>query len=524
MRLYNLAAKAITLFHCASIATFAKPLSGGTIITFDQEAEQLKVIRGGSVLIEGDQITCVLDTASPNDIPTDTEVVNCTNKIITPGFIDTHRHGWQTVFKTMGSNTTLAEYALRYGAGAVGPLFTPDDVYISQLTGLYEAVAAGVTTILDHAHHTWTPEHSAAGLNASVDSGARVFFAYAFQNSSAEFRIPQQIAQWKELVSTTSGSLTELVVAYDSFTGNPNGADTLAVLDLINQNNVSLLTSHNVEGPWMFGNSPQDLHRVGILNSSTPIVISHALNLDSRGAALLRATNKHISITAESEMHYGHLHPTSHLILDQASLGVDTHFTFSSDILTQARLWLQSARYRVYQNTLDRWEIPRRNPFSVNQAFLLATRNGGLALGRSDLGIIAPGARADVVVSPAMLGWADPVAAVILHASVGDIEHVLVGGEFKKRDRKLVVDGYADLQERFQASAGRIQAALREIPFPSLEGSFMTGSPFGDVLQLDVQRGEGTGDSTNFAVLSGRSATNESTASQDGYCSPHGNA
>jgi cytosine/adenosine deaminase-related metal-dependent hydrolase len=144
------------------------------------------------------------------------------------------RHGWQTVFKTMGSNTTLADYAFRFGASAAVPLFTPEDLYISQLTGIYEALSSGVTTILDHAHHTWTPEFSAVGLNASVDSGARVFFAYAFQNSSEQFKVPEQIEQWKQLASTLpKDSLTKLAVAYDSFTNNPTGADTLAVIDLI---------------------------------------------------------------------------------------------------------------------------------------------------------------------------------------------------------------------------------------------------------------------------------------------------
>src|SRR5262249_28247928 len=163
------------------------------------------------------------------------------------------------------------------------------------------------------------------------------------------------------------------------------------------------------------------------------------------GAQLLRATNQYISITPESEMHFGQVHPTSHLIMDQASLGVDTHFTFSSDILTQARLWLQSTRSRVYEETLNRWEIPFSNPMSATQAFLLATRNGGLALGRPDLGVIAPGAKADVVVwdgrSPSLLGWSDPIGAVILHASIGDIDHVLSNGRFVKRDGKLSIDG-----------------------------------------------------------------------------------
>ncbi|KAK6839141.1 Metallo-dependent hydrolase [Apiospora arundinis] len=501
MHLFKSVSHAILALGHAGIATCAKLLSGGTIIAFDQDAKELNVIRGGSILVEGNRIVSVSDVASPLDTPAGVEVVGCTDKTTTPGFIDTHRHGWQTVFKTMGSNTTLAEYAMRYSALAARPLFTPDDLYISQLAGIYEALAAGVTTIVDHAHHTWTPDHSAAGLRASVDSGARVFWAYAFQNSSAEFRVPQQIAQWKELASKTS-NLTELAIAYDYFTTNPDGADTLAVADLIKETK-SLLTTHHVEGPLMLGNSPQDLHRAGVLDSSTPVVISHATFLDVRGAALLRRTNQHISITPESEMHYGHLHPTSHLIMDQASLGVDTHMTFSSDVLTQARLWLQSVRYRIYQNTVDRFEVPAQNPFSVNQDFLLATRNGGLAVGRKDLGVISEGAKADLVVwegrSPAMLGWTDPVAAVILHASVGDIAHVLVDGAFRKRNGRLVDDRYYDsVQDQFLETARRIQAILKKTPLPSLEGNFLTGMPYGKVMQVDAKRGEGTGYGSSF--------------------------
>ena len=224
---------AIAVLHYIALGACSKLLSGGTIISFDPDSNQLQVIRNGSILITDDRITSIFETATPDGILSGTEVIDCTNKIITPGFIDTHRHGWQTVFKTLASNTTLAEYFLRYSANVAAPLFSPEDVYISQLAGIYEAVAAGVTTILEHAHHTWTPQHAVAGLNASVDSGVRIFFAYAFQNSSAEFRVPQQIAQWRELASTISSNYTELAVAYDDWTGNSAGSDTLAVIDLI---------------------------------------------------------------------------------------------------------------------------------------------------------------------------------------------------------------------------------------------------------------------------------------------------
>lgn len=49
-----------------------------------------------------------------------------------------------------------------------------------------------------------------------------------------------------------------------------------------------------------------------------------------------------------------------------------------------------------------------------------------------------------------------PVAAGMLHASVGDIDRVLVDGEFKKRDSKLVSD-YEDVKTRFLDSARKIR-------------------------------------------------------------------
>lgn len=55
-------------------------------------------------------------------------------KIVSPGFVDTHRHGWQTAYKTLGSNTTLAEYFDRYGEFTqAGTEFTADDIYLGQV-------------------------------------------------------------------------------------------------------------------------------------------------------------------------------------------------------------------------------------------------------------------------------------------------------------------------------------------------------------------------------------------------------
>ncbi len=166
-------------------------------------------------------------------MPSDTEVVDITDKILTPGFIDTHKHGWQTAFKTIGSNTSLVEYFARYGEFASAGLLTPEDVYIGQLAGLYEALNAGVTTILDHAHHTWSNDTAVAGLNASIDSSARVFWAYAFHNVT-NFTVPEEIPNFRDIATKASfkGTRTSLGIAYDSFGPNPNVGEVNSLLGL----------------------------------------------------------------------------------------------------------------------------------------------------------------------------------------------------------------------------------------------------------------------------------------------------
>ena len=132
---------------------------------------------------------------------------------------------------------------------------------------------------------------------------------------------------------------------------------------------------------------------------------------------------------------------------------------------------------------------------SVEQAFLLATRAGGLALRRPDLGVITKGAVADLCffdgTSPSLLGWYDPVAAVILHANVGDISDVIVDGHFVKRDGRLTASGYEDVKERFLKSVKKIQEVWVGIGDPKFElgkDKFMGFLEYGGVKKVVTER------------------------------------
>ncbi|EKD21234.1 amidohydrolase [Drepanopeziza brunnea f. sp. 'multigermtubi' MB_m1] len=474
-------------------------LQGGTIVTYNPATSSIDILRNSSILIADGEIVSVGETPSP-DVLASAEIVNVVGKIISPGFIDTHRHDWQTAYKTMASNTSLVEYFQRYGEFSPTALsFTAEDVYINQLYGLYEALNSGTTTTLDHASHTWSKETSKAGLQASVDSGARVLWTYAIHELGDAFTIDEQFQDLEELANDAeglwTGTATNVGLAYDRIPFGP-AAEVQRAFKLANDLKLSVITAHHVGGPYGYGRVIQVAESYSVLNSTVPIVFSHSSSLTQDEAVLLRKYDQFVSITPESEHHYGHDHPNSYHIQDQSSLGVDTHFTFSSDIITQARLWLQATRLRLYRKSLEAFKAPLNNPMSHNQAFILATYNGARSLRREDIGIIAPGAKADIVVidgeSPNMLGWKDPVGALILHSNVGDIEHVIVDGKFKKRDGKLLVD-FEATKERFMASVQKIQSFIQDRDWPVLEGEYSEGILYGMTDTVDVLRGDGNG-------------------------------
>ena len=196
------------------------------MISFNRATSSLEVLRNSSVLTSGDRIVSVGETGTASTLPPNTEIVNLTpSHIISPGFIDTHRHGWQTAFRSIGSNTSLAEYFARYGQYAAAGKLTPEDAHIGQLAGLYSALDAGVTTTLDFSHATWSPEHATAVLNACVESGARVFWTYATQLLPDTFPIQDQYKDLRRLVEENVGdweqSPTEIGLAYDQFESAP---------------------------------------------------------------------------------------------------------------------------------------------------------------------------------------------------------------------------------------------------------------------------------------------------------------
>src|SRR5687768_10629600 len=104
-------------------------LRGGHILTMDASLGDLP---SGDILIEDDKIVGI----EPH-IEADAEVVDATGRIVIPGFVDTHRHTWEAAIRGVAPNATLDDYFVDI-LDTFAPVYTPDDVYASNLAGALE--------------------------------------------------------------------------------------------------------------------------------------------------------------------------------------------------------------------------------------------------------------------------------------------------------------------------------------------------------------------------------------------------
>jgi 5-methylthioadenosine/S-adenosylhomocysteine deaminase len=150
-------------------------LRGGHILTMDASLGDLP---SGDVLIEDDRIAGI----EPH-IEADAEVVDASGRIVIPGFVDTHRHTWETGIRGVAPNATLDDYFVEI-LDTFAPVYTPEDVYASNLAGALECLNAGITTLVDWSHINNTPDHPDAAIRGLQESGIRAQYAYGSANTS----------------------------------------------------------------------------------------------------------------------------------------------------------------------------------------------------------------------------------------------------------------------------------------------------------------------------------------------------
>ncbi len=441
-------------------------IQDAAVITMDP---RLGDLRPGSILIEDERIAAVGARISAPDA----EIVDGRSFIVIPGLVNAHMHTWQTGLRAISSNWTLLEY-FRWVHAGLATRFLPEDIHIATLAGALNQINCGTTTLVDWCHNNPTPAHTDAAIDGLRESGIRAAFFHGSPKPDPKpgephySEVPHPRNEVERLLRGPFASRDQLLTLGLAILGPHYSTLEVALCDFRLARELKLVASmHQGGGPAKTPNGWDVLEKENLVRDFVNVV--HGNDLSDERLARFVDRGVTFSVAPENEMVQGHGHPIIGRLRKLGatpSLGVDLESVISGDMLTVARIAL--SHQRALDNAAYRAAtggIPETSTIPVREALGWITVGGARMLGFQDrIGTIAAGMQADLVLirADALNLWPvhDPVATVVMQASLANIDSVMIAGEWRKRGGKLLFHDLDRVKEELFRSGSRILGEL----------------------------------------------------------------
>jgi 5-methylthioadenosine/S-adenosylhomocysteine deaminase len=426
-------------------------LRGGMVVSLDPAIGDLPQ---GDVLIEDGRVAAVAATVDAAGA----EVVDATGKIVMPGFVDTHRHTWQTAFRGIGVDWTFGQYRVAMHE-TLRPHYRPEDVYLGNLLGRIEALGSGVTTMLDWFHCADRPENADAAIEALRAAPGRSVFCYGAGGSDEEAIAPE--------VRRVRSRLPDDGMALGLRGPLLTTMDTTAA-DVALARELGLRVSVHVRGPGRPGEPGPiaGMRDRGLLDDRTTFVHGNGVSDDE--VAMMADAGCSVSISPDVELRMGMGWPETGRMLAagiRPSLSIDDCPSAGGDMFATMRTAF--AVQRGLDGGLTARDLVEFATVDGARTCGLEARTGSITVGK-DADLILLDAR-----DPSVFPVTDPVGTVVAAGHPGLVDGVFVAGRAVKRDGRLLGVDLPALQAQLLESRDRIAAAAG-VP---LGGSWTPAAP-----------------------------------------------
>ncbi len=443
----------------------------GVIATMDGTRRE---IAGGSVLLRDGVIAEIWGgTGFEAEIAAATrtadEVIDAAGCVVTPGLINTHHHLSQNLTRTIAQDAPLFGWLQ-----TLYPIWSrigPDEIRVSALLGLAELALSGCTLSSDHLYLYPNGARLDDTIEAAGEIGVR-FLATRGGMSIGESKggLPPD-----SLVESEDAILDDCIRVVDRFHEAAPGAiiqvglapcspftvsqDLMRETAAMARDKGVRLHTHLAENDEdivytreRFGCRPGEyVEELGWVGAD--VWHAHCVKLDAREISLFAGSGTGVAHCPCSNCRLGSGIAPVRAMRDagvHVGLGVDgSASNDAADLIGEARQAMLLQRVSLGAEAM-----------SAREALEIATRGGAETLGRSDLGSIEIGKRADLVVWPtnglSQSGQSDPVAGLVLCGPVRPRD-VIVEGRSVVRDGHLTtLDLGAVQREHAKLAAGLI--------------------------------------------------------------------
>jgi 8-oxoguanine deaminase len=441
-----------------------------TLITMDEARREL---RDAAVFIRGGVIEAVGGLADmPRDLQGDLhadEVIDLSRHVVLPGLINTHHHMFQSLTRAMAQDYELFDWLRR-----LYPIWRRIDgeaIYISAKLAMAELILSGCTTSSDHLY--LYPNGAALDdeIRAAQEIGIRFHAARgAMSVGESKGGLPPD-----DLVEEEDAILRDMRRVIETFHDPSRGAmlriviapcSPFTVSQALMRESAALARSSGVHLHTHLAENANDvaysLEKFGLLPGDyahdlgwvgDDVWHAHCVCLNEREIRLFGSTNTGVCHCPTSNMRLASGIAPIRKMLDakvRVGLGVDgSASNDSGHLLNEARQAMLLQRVGGNPAAL-----------TARQALELATLGGAAALGRDDVGAIAPGMAADIVAyridTPAFAGAQSDLAAALIFCHPGSVDYSIINGRVIVRDGALQTVELPRLVEAHNAAARRL--------------------------------------------------------------------
>jgi len=417
----------------------------GTILSMDSSIGDF---RRGDVLVEDGEIVHVGLSVDPGDC----EIVDASDAIVMPGLVDAHRHLWYAGLRGANMDAVINDMIADQW-GKLGPAFVPDDVYAFTRAAIVNAIDSGITTAFDWCHVINSPEHAEAGVQAHRELGMRAVFGYGAS-------MGQKLSELSG--ETSSSSWDHAADLCERYFASSDQRLTLA-LALQGLDFTTLeITRDDISAARAMG-VPMSFH-VGVPMGPTPkrsilrLGDAGLLGADMSFAHCCDASPEEFQLLAEhgsratscpgvdAGINLG-ASPSARMRANgmPPCFGADAVVATSGDLFEEARIGLFVERNDYGLSRFAEGEAVESHGdrISARQALEAVTTTAAEACWLGDrVGSLSPGKRADLILLRAsdtnLWPASNLVGTVVSSANRGNVDTVMVDGQFVKRDGVLI--------------------------------------------------------------------------------------
>lgn len=413
-------------------------ICGARIITLDNANS----IFEGDVLIAQGRIAEIGPSLNSKSGQVD-QVIDARGLVLLPGFVQTHIHLCQTLFRGAADDLALIDW-LRQRVWPMEAAHTPESLAASARLGIAEMIRSGTTCALTME----TVNHTEAVFRVVEESGFRATIGKCMMDAGDEVPLALQ--------EQTEASIKESLELIERWNGRANGRiracfaprfavsctpELLQRVARLSRKHQVLVHTHASENRDEIAIVEQNTgqRNIAYLNSvglaAPHVVLAHCIWLDESEMEILRTTGTHVAHCPSSNLKLASgLAQVAEMLESgiSVSLGADgAPCNNRLDMFTEMR-------------TAALLQKVRRGPQALPAltALKMATIWGARALGlEHEIGSIEIGKRADLILLNLnhlhTTPQSDPISTIVYAAQADDVETVVIDGRVVMLDKKL---------------------------------------------------------------------------------------